>query len=136
MEPIALEVRNILLIVVFGPPLASLALMAITYLPICAGQTVDPTSTAIAFLFFVVPVGYVFGFLPALLAAISYRGALAAFGTPRPRLVYRACLGAACGGLAGGVWFWAVIGPDVYRYGLVAALVMALLKMRDDTKMA
>jgi hypothetical protein len=82
------------------------------------------------FIFFAVPIGYVFGAFPALLAGAIYCGALTAIASLRPGMLARACLGAISGGLVGGVWFHAMIGPDSRGYGSVAALVLALLSLR------
>jgi hypothetical protein len=125
------QVRTMLVICSVGPPLASLILMTTTYLPSYAGRTepIDVPSFAAAFVFFAVPVGYVFGLVPAVFAGVMYCGALTAMATLRPGMLLRACVGAISGGLAGGVWFQAVIGPDSHSYGLVAALVAALLSL-------
>jgi hypothetical protein len=115
-----------------GPPVASLILLAIDYLPFCAGRTepADLPSSLAAFVLFAVPVGYVFGLVPALLAGALYCGALTAMATLRTRTPLRVCIAALSGGLAGGVWFHAVIGPDSRRFGLIAAAVAALLSLR------
>jgi hypothetical protein len=125
------QVRRTLLICTVGPPLASLILMTVNNLPSYAWGTevVDVPSFVAAFMLFAVPVGYVFGLVPAVLAAVMYCGVLAAMATLRPGMLLRACIGALCGGLAGGVWFQAMIGSDSHRYGWVAALVLALLAL-------
>jgi hypothetical protein len=126
------QVRTTLLIATMGPPVASLIIMMATYLPYCAAldEPVDVPSFVGAFIFFALPVGYAFGVVPALLAGAVYCGALTAMATPRPGMPLRACLGALSGGLVGGVWFHAVVGPDSHGYGSAAALVMALLSLR------
>lgn len=129
MRHVSWQVRTMLLIGAVGPPAASLILMTTTYLPLCAvkGESVDIPLFAAAFVLFAIPVGYVFGLVPALLAAVMYCAALTGIATPRPGLLLRACLGAISGELMGEVWFRAVIGPDLHGYGSVAALVMAVL---------
>ena len=127
------QVRTVLLIAAVGPPLASLVLLTTHYLPICAGRTepVDLPCFVAAFVLFAVPVGYVFGLVPALLAGVLYCGALTALATPRAGMLLRVCIGAISGGMAGVLWFHAVIGPDSDGYGSVAAAVAALLSLRS-----
>jgi hypothetical protein len=123
--------RTMLLIGILGPPVASLILMTTTCLPSCEGriEPVDVPCFVLAFIFFAVPVGYVFGLVPALLAGVVYCSALTAITSLRPGVLLRACLGAISGGLVCGVWFHVVIGPDSHRYAWVAALVAALLSL-------
>jgi hypothetical protein len=125
------QVRTTLLICTVGPPLASLILMTFNYLPSYAGRTeaADMPSFVAAFILFAVPVGYVFGFAPAVFAGVMYCGVLTAMATLRPGMPVRACIGALCGGLAGVVWFQAVLGSNSHSYGWVAALVVALLAL-------
>ena len=120
------------MIAALGPPVASLIVMTATYLPYGAAlhEPVDMPSFVVAFICFALPLGYAFGVVPALLAGAMYCGALTAMATPqRPGMLLRACLGAISGGLVGGVWFHAVVGPASHGYGLVAALVVALLSL-------
>jgi len=125
------QVRTTLLIATLGPPVASLIVMTATYLPYGAAlhEPIDIPSFVVAFTCFALPVGYAFGVVPALLAGAVYCAALTAVATLRPGMLLRGCLGAISGGLAGGVWFHAVVGPDSHGYGSVAALVMALLSL-------
>jgi hypothetical protein len=127
------QVRTTLLIATLGPPVASLIVMTATYLPYCAAlnEPVDVPGFVVAFIFFALPVGYAFGVVPALLAGALYCGALTAMATLRPGMLLRACLGAISGGLVGGVWFHAVVGPNSHGYGSVAALVVVLLSLRQ-----
>jgi hypothetical protein len=127
------QVRTMLLIGAVGPALASLILLAANYFPYCAGRTepVDVPCFVVVFVFFAVPVGYVFGLVPALLAGVMYCGALTAMATLRTRMCLRVCIGAISGALAGGVWFHAAIGPDSRGYGLAAGVVAALLSLRS-----
>ena len=129
MRHVSRQVRTILLIGTVGPPAASLILMTMTYLPLCAakGESFDMPLCAAAFVLFAIPVGYVFGLVPALLAGVMYCAALTGMAKPRPGLLLRAWLGAVSGELVGEVWFRAVFGPDLHGYESVAALVMALL---------
>jgi hypothetical protein len=126
------QVRTTLLIGTVGPPVASLILMPMIYLQHGAGrlQSFDVSWFAATYILFAVPVGYVFGVAPALLAGALYCGALTAMAAPRSGMLLRACLGAACGGLVGAVWFRCMIGPDWHGYGSVAALVATLLSLR------
>ena len=121
--------RTLLLTGVLGPPVASLILLMSHYLPSCTGRTepVDLPCFVVTYVFFAVPVGYVFGLVPALLSGAMYCGALTALTKLRTQMLLRVCTGAISGGLAGGVWFYAVIGPDSHGYGAVAAVVAALL---------
>jgi hypothetical protein len=125
------QVRTTLLIAALGPPVASLIVMTTTFLPYGTAlhEPVDMPSFVVAFICFALPLGYAFGVVPALLAGAVYCGALTAMATLRPGLLLRACLGAISGGLVGGVWFHAVVGPDSHSYGSVAALVVALLSL-------
>jgi hypothetical protein len=128
------QVRTTLLIATLGPPVASLIVMTATYLPYCAAlkEPIDVSSFVVAFILFALPVGYAFGVVPALLAGAMYCGALTAMATLRPSMLLRACLGAASGGLVGGIWFHAVVGPASRGYGSVAALVVVLLLSRSN----
>jgi hypothetical protein len=114
------------------PPTASALLLATALLP--ASKTwADPASAVASFLtlfyIFAVPVGYVFGTVPALLAGLIYSRALTAVPTVCPRPLLRAVLGAACGGLAGEVWFYAVIGNGSGIYAAAAAVTMTLFAL-------
>ena len=93
-----------LLIGVLGPPVASLILLMSHYLPSCAGRTepVDLPCFVVTYVFFAVPVGYVFGLVPALLAAVMYCGALTAMTKLRTQRLLRVWTGTLSGGLAGG----------------------------------
>jgi hypothetical protein len=124
------QVRTTLLIGIAGPPVASLILSTFKYLPLFEGrEPVDVSGFVAIFILFAVPIGYVFGAFPALLAGAIYCGALTAIASLRPGMLARACLGATSGGLVSGVWFHAMIGPDSRGYGSVAALVLALLSL-------
>ena len=126
------QARTMLLIGTVGPPVASLILLATDYLPYCPRGTepVDLPSFVAAFVLFAVPVGYAFGLAPALLAGAMYCGALTAVTTLRTRILLRVSVGALSGGLAGGAWFNATIGPGSHGYGSIAAVVAALLSLR------
>jgi hypothetical protein len=90
----------------------------------------------VALVFFAIPVGYVFGLVPALVAGVVYCVALTAVAILRTRMLLRVCIGAISGGLAGGVWFHAVIGPDSHGYGPVAAVAAALLSLLSPAAQA
>lgn len=119
-----------------APPAASLLLLATVLLP-TSSTWGDPVSAVPSFsgLFFIfaVPVGYVFGAIPALLAGAIYSCASTAMPSVQPRLLLRGGLGAVCGGLTGCVWFHAVVGTGSFIYPLAAALVMALFAICRTT---
>ena len=131
MRPLSWRVRTILLIGTVGPPVASLILMTNTYLPLCVthGRSFDVPCFVAAFVLFAVPVGYVFGLVPALLAGVMYCAAVHSMAPLRAGVLPRACLAAVSGELVAEVCFRAVVGPDSHRYASVAALVMALLSL-------
>jgi hypothetical protein len=81
------------------------------------------------FFIFAVPVGYVFGGVPALLAGAIYSAALAAMPTVGPRHLLRAGLGGVCGGLTCAIWFHAIVGAGSFRYATVGALTIALFAL-------
>lgn len=126
------QARTLLLIGAGGPPVASLILLATVYLPSCAERTepVDLPGLLVIFVFFAVPVGYVCGLVPALLAGVMYCGALTAMATLRTRPLFRVCAGAVSGGLAAGVWFHVLAGHGSLGFAAVAAAVAALLSLR------
>ena len=132
------QIRMTLWIALVGPPVASFVLMTPTYFPFLARQTeaVNMSDLLVLFIFFAVPVGYVFGVVPALLAGALYSVVLTAamatrrFGMLPRACLARACLAAICGGVVCGVWFHVVAGPDWRGYAAGAALVAALLSLR------
>jgi hypothetical protein len=126
------QIRMTLWIAVVGPPVASLILMTATYFPFLARRAapVDVSDLVVLFIFFAVPIGYVFGVLPALLAGALYGGVLTAMATRRFGMLPRVCLAAFCGGGVCGVWFHVVAGPNWRDYGAAAALAAALLSLR------
>jgi hypothetical protein len=126
------QVPTTLWIGTLGPPHAGLVLMTTTYLHFFKSPTepLDVPGFVVAFFLFAVPVSYIVGVVPALLAGVMYCSAVTGVGTLRQGMLPRACLGAICGGSVAGVWFRAVIGPDSQAYGLAAALVMAVLSLR------
>jgi len=115
-----------------GPPAAGLVLLASVFLP-AAPTWADPWSAVPSYLalllIFAVPVGYVFGIIPSLLAGALYAAALNAMPTVRVRPLFRAWLGAVCGGVTSEIWFHFVIGPRASIYAAVAALIMALFAL-------
>jgi hypothetical protein len=129
MNGFSRHVRTALSSAVVVPPAASLLLLATVLLP-TSSTWGDPLSAVPSFLelffFFAVPVGYVFGAIPALLAGAIYSAMSTAMPSVQPPLLLRGGLGAVCGGLTGGVWFHAVVGAGSFIYTLAAALMMAL----------
>jgi hypothetical protein len=117
---------------VVGPPVASLILMTTIYLPLVATRAgpIDLPGLMALFILFAVPVGYVFGVVPALLTGAMYSGVLTAVAPRRTGMLPRACLAAVCGGLVGGIWFRVVAWPDWHCYAAVAGLVAGLLSLR------
>lgn len=114
------------------PPAASLMLCATMLIP--ATTWANPASVVPSFLalffIFALPVGYVFGGIPALLAGAIYSGALSAMPTAARRPLPRAALGAACGGLMGAIWFYPIVGPGWSSHATAGTLVMALFALR------
>jgi hypothetical protein len=111
------------------PPAASLLLLTHILLSsswIDGASASDIPSLLVLFFMFAVPVGYVFGAIPALLAGAIYSGALTAMPTGQPRPLLRAGVGAVCGGLTGWLWFHAVAGPSWSTFAVTEALVLAL----------
>jgi hypothetical protein len=123
------QLRTIVLITLVGPPTASLFLLTIDYCEYWQDVHFQFTDFLIAFLFFAVPVGYVFGAVPALLAALLYCAIWHPGTRLHRRIVARACIAAACGGIASWLWFskWLGVSGDIY--GLSGALVMAALSL-------
>lgn len=117
-------------ITLLGPPAASLILLGIYYFRYCQPVPFDPADFLDAFLLFAIPVGYVFGAVPALLIASLYCTLLTADSRLLQRgLLTRAGVGAICGGLMSSVWFRELIRTDWGMYGLTGALVMAALTL-------
>jgi hypothetical protein len=114
------------------PPAASLLLLA-TVLPPTSTAWADPASAVpyflALFLLFAVPVGYVYGAVPALLAGALYSCALRALPGLCRHMLVRAGLGVVCGGLTGGVWFHAVGGAGAYICSVAEALVTAMFAL-------
>jgi hypothetical protein len=132
MKPLPWQVRMTLWVGVVGPLLGSLILMAATYVPLLPARTapIDLAGLAEAFILFAVPVGYVFGIVPAFLAGAVYSGVLTTMATDLSGTLPRMCLAAICGGAVCGTWFYWVSGPDWRSYATVGALVAALLSLR------
>jgi hypothetical protein len=128
----AWQIRTILWTGIVGPPVASFVLLPWVLLSTStiSVDSFDLPSYLVVFLFFAVPVGYVFGVIPALLAGAMYSGALTAIPCLRPHTLFRSCIGVVSGGMCGGLWFHAVIGTEWPAYGLAAALVMGVLALR------
>ena len=123
------QVRVITLVTLCGPPTASLILLTVDYFEYWRGVPFNLVDFLAAYLLFAIPVGYVFGAAPALLAASLYSALLTANSRRLEQPLTRACVAAGCGGLASGVWFWEPIHTAWGIYGLVGALVMAVLSL-------
>ena len=122
-------ISSTLSVAIAGPLVASFVLLPWILL---AGSphSFDIPSYVIAFLFLAVPVGYVFGVVPALLAGATYSATLIALPPLRARPLGRLALGAACGAFWAGLWFPPLTANSSGVYVLVAALTMALLALR------
>ena len=118
---------------VLVPPAASLMLLATVLMP-ASTTWADPVTAVPSFLgpffIFAVPVGYVFGGIPALLAGAIYSAALTVMPVVEPCRLLRVGIGAVCGGLTGGIWFHAIVGPGWSSYAIAEALMMALFALR------
>src|ERR1700753_273770 len=102
VRPLSWRVRTTLLIGTVGPLVASLVLMMNTYLPLCVTQreSFDVPCFMAAFVLFAIPVGYVFGLVPAVLAGVMFCAAVNGMAPLRPGVLARACLAAVSGELA------------------------------------
>jgi hypothetical protein len=125
------QLRTTTLMTLLGPPAASLILLAVDYLEYWRAVPFNLADFLAVFFLFAIPVGYVFGAVPVLLAASLYCALLSArSGLQQWRPWRRACVAGICGGLASGVWFWAQLRTAWGIYALVGALVMAALSLR------
>src|SRR5262249_33644816 len=98
--------RSTLSVAIGGPPVASLLLFA-WFFPSASQTPVDRFHIppyVVAFLLFAVPVGYVYGVVPALLAGATYSAMLSAIPPLRVRPRLRLCVGAVCGGFWAELW--------------------------------
>jgi hypothetical protein len=129
------QVRATVLITLLGPPAANLILLAAYYFEYWRTIPFNFADCLVVFFLFAIPVRYVFGAVPALLAALLQCALL----TARSRLLrplIPACVAAICGGLANCVWFCEWLSASGI-YGLVGSLVMAALSLsspRPGTK--
>jgi len=121
------QVRATALITLLGPPAASLILLAVYYFEYWRTVPFNFADCLVVFFLIAIPVGYAFGAVPALLAALLYCALLTAHSRLL-RPVIRACVAAICGGLASWVGFCESLGASGI-YGLVGALVMAALSV-------
>lgn len=121
---------------VVGPPVASLILMTTIYSTLSAGRTeaIGVCDLVLLYALFAIPVGYVFGSVPAFLTGAMYCVVLTAVGTSRPGILLRVCVAAICAALTAGIWFDTVLGTHSVTYGAVATLVAALLSVRRPRK--
>ena len=124
------QVRVSAQIVLLGPPAASLMLLAVDYFRYWQAVPFNLGDFLVTFLLFAIPVGYVFGGVPALLAASLYGALLTANSRLlQRRQLTRAAVGAICGGLVSSVWFRELLHIDWGMYGLAGGLVMAALSL-------
>ena len=122
------QVRATAFIALLGPPAASLILFVIYYLEYWRAVPFNFADLLIVFLLLAVPVGYVAGTVPALLAASLYCALISANSRRKRRLFMRASVGAICGSVASWVWFCEWLGASSI-YGSVGGLVMAVLSL-------
>jgi uncharacterized membrane protein len=134
MKLLSWQIRTTLLIGVVGPPVASLLVMTGNCFLWWQGgaESIDVPCFVAAFVLFGLPVGYVFGVVPALLAGALYCTALTSLSSVPRGMPARICLGAIAGELIGEAWFHGVMGLESYGYGSVAALVTAVLSAGTD----
>jgi len=121
------QIRATALITLLGPPGASLILLAVYYFEYWRTISFNFGDFLVVFFLFAIPVGYAFGVVPALLAALLYCALLTAHSRLL-RPVIRVCAAALCGGLASWVWFCEWLSASCI-YGLFGALVMAALSV-------
>jgi hypothetical protein len=121
------QVRAIALNTLLGPPAASLILLAAYYFDYWRTIPFNFTDFLLVFFLIAIPEGYVFGAVPALLAALLYCALLTAHSRLLRPLI-RGCVAAICGGLASWVWLCESLGASGI-YGLVGGLVMASLSV-------
>jgi hypothetical protein len=128
LKKVPWQARTIAHITLLGPPAASLILLAVDCVEYWRAVPFNLASFLAVFFLFAVPVGYVFGAVPALLAASLYCALLTAHSALQQRRPWtRASVAAICGGLASGVWFWEQLRTGWGIYAVVGALVMAAL---------
>jgi hypothetical protein len=128
MKRLSRQIRATLFMGIVGPPIASLILLMAMCLPpwrVLTGP-IDAPSFVVAYVLFAIPVGYAFGVIPALLAGTIYSWALTVMSLPQRATLLRASIAALSGGLVGGLWFHAVIGPEWPIFGSAAAVAAAL----------
>ena len=130
LQKLPWQVPAIARVTLIGPPIASLILLAVDYFEYWRAISFTFGDFLAAYFVFAIPVGYVFGAVPALLAASLYCALL----TLNSRLLLwrpltRGGVAALCGGLVSGVWFWVLLRSAWGIYALVGALVMASLSL-------
>ena len=121
------QVRATALITLLGPPAPSLILLAVYNFEYWRVVSFNFADCLVVFILIVIPVGYAFGAVPALLAALLYCALLTAHSRLLRQLI-RAWAAAICGGLASWVWFYEWLSASSI-YGLLGALVMAVLSV-------
>jgi hypothetical protein len=122
------QVRTTARIALLGPPAASLVILVVDYFEYFRAVPFNILDFLVAFLLFALPVGYVFGVIPTLLAGALYCAALTADSRLLRRSLFsRACAAGICGGFASWLWFVDWLGIDSRVFELAGALVMAAL---------
>lgn len=123
------QVRTALIITVLAPPIAAIVVSIATYWP---SWVRDGSVDVIGFLFtlilFSIPVTYIFGAIPALLAGAIYCLVLTYVPQIRDRIFIRSVMAAFVGGAIGGsCCYWILKFPPLY--GLIAALTSVVLAL-------
>ena len=131
MRNLPWQVQSTLLFAVVGPPIGSLIVLLTLIAQLTSWRLeIDPSGPAlfvVAYFLFALPVGYLFGFVPALLAGATYSTALSNRLAQRARALLRGFVGALFGGLFGGLWFHFIVAPKSAAYAGVSAVVATLL---------
>ncbi len=123
------QLRTTALVTLLGPAMASLILLVVDYFEYWRTVPLNFADALVAFCVFALPVGYVFGFVPALLAALLHCVLLTTNTRPVRQRLAIACTGAICGGLVSWVWFGIWQCDDRLLYALTGALVMTALSL-------
>lgn len=123
-------IGSTLFLAVAGPPAASFVLLPWLLLSGSPAHF-DFSSYLVTFIFLAVPVGYVFGIVPAILAGATYSATLIALPPLRTSSVVRSCVGAASGAFWAALWFPPLTATTSGAYVVAAALIMALLALRS-----
>jgi len=104
--------------------------MAWKYVPMTGGMPRTAMGLISMYFLFGVPVSYVFGAPPALIATGAYSTILTLVPTLQKQSMIRALVGAACGALIGTLWFSCIMEANSHAYGWITALGAAVLALR------